>query len=165
MISGSDRIGEIEAAGDGERRTSKLPTLDEAARPDLPRSCDSIGAVGGRAERTPPTDEVWRNRDYRDLRSTGRLHQTWIQLVNYDGHATMKSRGEQQTVEGLWKLVKPPTIAIGFCKGDYFPSPLRLNEYKGSVVCSRDFDGDFCLRSLQNGIISFNCADSLDRTK
>lgn len=98
------------------------------------------------------------------IRSTGRLPHTWIQLINYDWHATVKSKGEQQTVEGLWKLLKAPTIAIGFCEGNYFPSTQRLKECKGSVVCSDDFDGGFCLSSFQNGVIRFNCADSLDRT-
>ncbi|URE26923.1 SacI domain [Musa troglodytarum] len=98
------------------------------------------------------------------IRSTGKLPSTFIQLINYDWHATVKSKGEQETIEGLWRHLKAPTMAIGFSEGNYFASEKQLKECKGLVVSSDDFDGGFCLRSLQNGVIRFNCADSLDRT-
>ncbi|KAK9200631.1 hypothetical protein WN944_015833 [Citrus x changshan-huyou] len=44
------------------------------------------------------------------------------------------------------------------------PSRQRLNDCRGEVICNDDFVGAFCLRSHQNGVIRFNCADSLDRT-
>ncbi|CAL9040027.1 probable phosphoinositide phosphatase SAC9 isoform X1 [Musa acuminata AAA Group] len=98
------------------------------------------------------------------VRSTGKLPSTFIQLINYDWHATVKSKGEQETIEGLWRHLKAPTMAIGFSEGNYFASEKQLKECKGLVVSNDDFDGGFCLRSLQNGVIRFNCADSLDRT-
>ncbi|KAJ0976307.1 hypothetical protein J5N97_018272 [Dioscorea zingiberensis] len=98
------------------------------------------------------------------IRSTGKLRDTWIKLINYDWHANVKTRGEQQTIEGLWKFLKAPTVDIGFLEGIYSPSPLQLKEFKGAVVCNDDFEGGFCLRSFQNGVVRFNCADSLDRT-
>ncbi|KAJ4973876.1 hypothetical protein NE237_007050 [Protea cynaroides] len=98
------------------------------------------------------------------VRSTGKLPYTRIHLINYDWHANIKYKGEQQTIEGLWKLLKQPTITVGISEGDYLPLRERLQDCKGEVVCNEDFEGAFCLRSHQNGVIRFNCADSLDRT-
>lgn len=98
------------------------------------------------------------------VKSTGKLPYTWIQLINYDWHATVKLKGEQQTIDGLWRLLKAPTISIAFSEGIYYPSKQKLKECRGLVVSSGDCDGGFCLNSLQNGVIRFNCADSLDRT-
>ncbi|XP_043716293.1 probable phosphoinositide phosphatase SAC9 [Telopea speciosissima] len=96
--------------------------------------------------------------------STGKLPYTRIHLINYDWHATIKYKGEQQTIEELWKLLKQPTITVGISDGDYLPSRQRLNDCEGEIVCNEDFQGAFCLRSHQNGVLRFNCADSLDRT-
>ncbi|KAJ1396461.1 WW domain [Sesbania bispinosa] len=98
------------------------------------------------------------------IRSTGKLPYTRVHLINYDWHASIKLKGEQQTIEGLWKLLKAPTISIGISEGDYLPSRQRINDCRGEVICNDDFEGAFCLRTHQNGIIRFNCADSLDRT-
>ncbi|XP_042477726.1 probable phosphoinositide phosphatase SAC9 [Macadamia integrifolia] len=98
------------------------------------------------------------------IRSTRKLPCTRIHLINYDWHATIKYKGEQQTIEGLWKHLKKPTIAVGISDGDYLPSRQRLKDCQGEVVCNEDFQGAFCLRSHQNGVVRFNCADSLDRT-
>ncbi|XP_068634248.1 probable phosphoinositide phosphatase SAC9 [Aristolochia californica] len=98
------------------------------------------------------------------IRSTGKLNNARIHLINYDWHASTKLKGEQQTIEGLWKLLKGPTKAVGISEGDYLPSRQQLWDCKGVIVCTSDFDGAFCLRTLQNGVIRYNCADSLDRT-
>ncbi|KAL0914723.1 hypothetical protein M5K25_015096 [Dendrobium thyrsiflorum] len=98
------------------------------------------------------------------VKSTGKLPNTWIQLINYDWHATVKLKGEQQTIDGFWRLLKAPTVSIGFCEGNYYPSKQQLKECRGLFVSSSDCNGGFCLNSLQNGVIRFNCADSLDRT-
>lgn len=94
------------------------------------------------------------------VRSTGKLPYTRIILINYDWHASTKLKGEQLTIEGLWKHLKAPTQAIGISEGDYLPSRQRLNDCRGEVICNDDFVGAFCLRSHQNGVIRFNCADS-----
>ncbi|XP_024928266.3 probable phosphoinositide phosphatase SAC9 isoform X2 [Ziziphus jujuba] len=98
------------------------------------------------------------------IRSTGKLPHTRIHLINYDWHASIKLKGEQRTIEGLWKLLKHPTIAIDISEGDYLPSRQRIKDCRGEIICNDDFDGAFCLRAHQNGVIRFNCADSLDRT-
>ncbi|XP_070006275.1 probable phosphoinositide phosphatase SAC9 isoform X2 [Nicotiana sylvestris] len=98
------------------------------------------------------------------IRSIGKLPYSRVHLINYDWHASVKLKGEQQTIEGLWYLLKAPTNAIGITEGDYLPSRQRLKDCKGEVIYSDDIDGAFCLRSHQNGVIRFNCADSLDRT-
>ncbi|XP_020235927.1 probable phosphoinositide phosphatase SAC9 [Cajanus cajan] len=98
------------------------------------------------------------------IRSTGKIPYTRVHLINYDWHASTKLKGEQMTIEGLWKLLKSPTVSIGISEGDYLPSRQRINDCRGEVIYNDDFEGAFCLRTHQNGIIRFNCADSLDRT-
>ncbi|KAF2325556.1 hypothetical protein GH714_030315 [Hevea brasiliensis] len=98
------------------------------------------------------------------IRSTGKLPYTRLHLINYDWHASVKLKGEQQTIEGLWKFLKAPTVTIGISEGDYLPSRQRLKDCRGEIIYNDDFAGAFCLRSHQNGVIRFNCADSLDRT-
>ncbi|XP_047317459.1 probable phosphoinositide phosphatase SAC9 [Impatiens glandulifera] len=98
------------------------------------------------------------------IRSTGKLPFTRVQLINYDWHASTKLKGEQQTIEGLWILLKTPTVTIGISEGDYLPSLQRIMDCMGEVIMNVDVEGAFCLRSHQNGVIRFNCADSLDRT-
>lgn len=98
------------------------------------------------------------------IRSTGKLPYTRIHLINYDWHSSVKLKGEQQTIEGLWKLLKASTMAIGISEGDYLLSRQRLKECRGEIIYNDDFSGAFCLRAHQNGVIRFNCADSLDRT-
>lgn len=100
------------------------------------------------------------------IRSTGKLPNTRVHLINYDWHATIKLKGEQRTIERLWYLLKAPTISIGISEGDYLPSRHRMKDCQGEVIYNDDDDpvGAFCLRAHQNGIIRFNCADSLDRT-
>ncbi|XP_057546802.1 probable phosphoinositide phosphatase SAC9 isoform X2 [Amaranthus tricolor] len=98
------------------------------------------------------------------IRSSGKLPTTRIVLINYDWHASVKLKGEQQTIEGLWRLLKGPTITIGITEGDYLPSRQRIGNCRGEVIYTDEFEGAFCLRSRQNGVLRFNCADSLDRT-
>ncbi|KAG2727625.1 hypothetical protein I3760_01G166000 [Carya illinoinensis] len=98
------------------------------------------------------------------IRSTGKLPYTRIHLINYDWHANIKLMGEQLTIEGLWKLLKAPTVSIGISEGDYLPSRQRIKDCSGEIIYNDDYEGAFCIRSHQNGVIRFNCADSLDRT-
>ncbi|GFY81280.1 sacI homology domain-containing protein [Actinidia rufa] len=98
------------------------------------------------------------------IRSTGKLPYTRVHLINYDWHDSVKLKGEQQTIEGLWKLLKAPTGSVGICEGDYLPSRLRIKDCRGEIILIDNFEGAFCLRSHQNGVIRYNCADSLDRT-
>ncbi|KAB2067419.1 hypothetical protein ES319_A09G225100v1 [Gossypium barbadense] len=98
------------------------------------------------------------------IKFTGKLPYTRIHLINYDWHARIKLQGEQQTIEELWKLLKAPTLAIGISEGDYLPSRQRLKDCRGEIIYNDGFEGAFCLRSHQNGVLRFNCADSLDRT-
>ncbi|CAA7401353.1 unnamed protein product [Spirodela intermedia] len=98
------------------------------------------------------------------IKSSGKLSDTQLHLINFDWHASVRLKGEQQTIETFWKYLKSPTIGVGFCEGTYSPLPPQLRKCKGAVVHVSDVEGGFCLRTLQNGVIRFNCADSLDRT-
>ncbi|CAA6664754.1 unnamed protein product [Spirodela intermedia] len=90
-----------------------------------------------------------------NIKSSGKLSFTQLYLKNFDWHTNVKLKGEQETIEDLWKYLKTPNVGIGFCEGMYSPSLQQLATFKG---------GGFCLTGLQNGVIRFNCADSLDRT-
>ncbi|KZV55426.1 hypothetical protein F511_28507 [Dorcoceras hygrometricum] len=98
------------------------------------------------------------------IRSIGTLPYTRIHLINYDWHASVKLKGEQQTIEGFWYLLKAPTVSIGISEGDYLTTRQRIKDCKGEIIYNDDYDGAFCLRLHQNGVLRFNCADSLDRT-
>lgn len=98
------------------------------------------------------------------IKSIKKLPSTRIHLINYDWHASTKLKGEQQTIEELWTLLEHPTMSIGISEGDYLPSRQRTKDCWGEVIYNNDFEGAFCLRSHQNGVIRYNCADSLDRT-
>lgn len=99
-----------------------------------------------------------------DIKSTKKLPSTRIHLINYDWHASTKLKGEQQTIQELWTLLEHPTMSVGISEGDYLPSRQRTKDCWGEVIYNNDIEGAFCLRSHQNGVIRYNCADSLDRT-
>ncbi|XP_031391527.1 probable phosphoinositide phosphatase SAC9 isoform X2 [Punica granatum] len=98
------------------------------------------------------------------IRSSGALPSTRMFLINYDWHASIKFKGEPETIEGLWEVLKVPTTSVGISEGDYLPSRQRIKDCRGEIICNDEIVGAFCLRSHQNGVIRFNCADSLDRT-
>lgn len=141
-------------------QSSELSAVKQKKTPLVPILCINLLRYGEGKPETILVDHFKDSLKY----IRGKLPHTWIQLINYDWHASVKSKGEQQTIEGLWKLLKAPTMTVGFCEGNYYPSWQQLKECKGLVVSNDDFEGGFCLTSLQNGVIRFNCADSLDRT-
>ncbi|KAH9602590.1 hypothetical protein KSS87_021997, partial [Heliosperma pusillum] len=98
------------------------------------------------------------------IKTSGKVPSARLVLINYDWHASVKLKGEQQTIEGLWRLLKGPTTTIGITEGDYLFTRERIGNCRGEVICTDEFEGAFCLRSRQNGVLRFNCADSLDRT-
>ncbi|KAI3511442.1 hypothetical protein L1887_18595 [Cichorium endivia] len=99
------------------------------------------------------------------IRSTGQLPNTRLHLINYDWHTSIRFKGEQQTIEGLWYHLKSPTISIGISEGHYLHSRHNINESNDDVVVyNDDIIGFFRLHVHQNGVIRYNCADSLDRT-
>jgi hypothetical protein len=158
--------GSIEYYQRLSRRYGKKSSEVDEARQKKPRMvpivCINLLRYGEGKTETVLVDHFKGSIQY--LNSTGKLRNTWIQLVNYDWHASVKSKGQQQTVEGLWKHLKAPTMAIGFSEGNYYDTKQHLRECKGSIICNNDFSGGFCMDSVQNGVIRFNCADSLDRT-
>ncbi|GJS75716.1 probable phosphoinositide phosphatase SAC9 [Tanacetum coccineum] len=98
------------------------------------------------------------------IRSTGKLPNTRIHLIHYDWHTSNRLKGEEQTIQGLWYHLKAPTISIGISEGDYLLSRQDMENCEGEKICNDDISGVFCLRVHQNGVIRYNCADSLDRT-
>ncbi|KAG0466226.1 hypothetical protein HPP92_017806, partial [Vanilla planifolia] len=141
---------------------SDLTALRQKKTPLVPIICVNLLRNGEGKSETILVDHF--KESIKVVRSTGKLPNTWIQLINYDWHATVKSKGEQQTIEGIWKHLKAPTISVGFSEGNYYPIRQHLKGCRGLVICVSEFDGGFCLNSLQNGVIRYNCADSLDRT-
>lgn len=136
--------------------------VDQKKNPLVPIACINLLRNGEGKSESLLVQHFEESLNY--IKSTGRLPYTRIHLINYDWHARVKLNGEQQTIEGLWKLLKAPTVTVGISEGDYLPSPKQLKDIRGSLVSNDDIEGAFCLRSVQNGVIRFNCADSLDRT-
>ncbi|CAH1441274.1 unnamed protein product [Lactuca virosa] len=98
------------------------------------------------------------------IRSNGQLPNTRLHLINYDWHTSIRFKGEQQTIEGLWYHLKSPTISIGITEGHYLHSRENIQEAGDVIVYNDDIIGCFRLHVHQNGVIRYNCADSLDRT-
>ena len=98
------------------------------------------------------------------VKSSRCLSNTELLLINYDWHASVRLNGEQKTIETFWKLLKSPTVGIGFSEGIYVSSLQQLRNHKGITIFNKDVEGGFCLKTVQTGVIRFNCADSLDRT-
>lgn len=98
------------------------------------------------------------------IRSNGQLPNTRLHLINYDWHTSIRFKGEQQTIEGLWYHLKSPTISIGITEGHYLHSRENIQEADDVIVSNDDIIGCFRLHVHQNGVIRYNCADSLDRT-
>ncbi|XP_078444731.1 putative phosphoinositide phosphatase SAC9 isoform X2 [Wolffia australiana] len=99
------------------------------------------------------------------IKLSGKLPFTQLYIQNFDWHTNVKLKGEQETIEDLWKHLKTPTIGIGLCEGEYSKSLQHLSRFKGGLIIhNEDINGAFHLSGLQNGVIRFNCADSLDRT-
>ncbi|XP_072998445.1 probable phosphoinositide phosphatase SAC9 [Typha latifolia] len=143
-------------------RISESSELKQKKMPSVPIVCVNLLRYGEGKSESILVEHF--NESLKYIRSTGKLPYTLLHLINYDWHSSVKLKGEQQTVVDLWKLLKAPTMGIGFCEGNYFPLKQKLKECKGSVVCNDDIEGGFCVKSLQNGVIRYNCADSLDRT-
>ncbi|XP_024361756.1 probable phosphoinositide phosphatase SAC9 [Physcomitrium patens] len=95
------------------------------------------------------------------IKSRNELPDASLTILNYDWHANTKLLGEPRTVYGLWQLLKDPTIAIGFGHGEYDPKP---NAPGVEFVNKGGRGGGFRISARQEGVIRFNCADSLDRT-
>lgn len=95
------------------------------------------------------------------IKSRSELSNANIQLINYDWHATTKLLGEPRTVGGLWELLKDPIIHIGFGLGEYNP---RGNARGVKLADPGPGLEGFRTLATQEGVIRFNCADSLDRT-
>lgn len=102
----------------------------------------------------------------KDVMSMGKLPDAAIHLINYDWHGSVKLKGEARTVEGLWSVLRAPTIGIGFVLGEYIPSLEKVRNQEGLIIHNkcRGGSGAFSLYTSQKGILRFNCADSLDRT-
>ncbi|KAL4561231.1 hypothetical protein LXL04_033394 [Taraxacum kok-saghyz] len=101
------------------------------------------------------------------IRSNGQLPNTKLNLINYDWHTSIRFKGEQQTIQGLWYHLKSPTISIGITEGHYIHSRRHITESNPDndvIVYNDDIIGFFQLHVHQNGVIRYNCADSLDRT-
>jgi len=83
-----------------------------------------------------------------------------LQIRNYDWHETIKALGEAAAVEGLWLRLADVASAAGFSEGETqaFGSPADPATGQPAVVPSHS------VTVWQQGLLRFNCADSLDRT-
>ncbi|KAH7440058.1 hypothetical protein KP509_04G089000 [Ceratopteris richardii] len=87
-----------------------------------------------------------------------------VLLEHYDWHSQIKLVGDAGTVDGLWQLLKPHAIKMGFKMGSFSISENRRIP-NSVVVPNRSYlGGIFSISTTQRGVMRFNCADSLDRT-
>ncbi|KAH9305500.1 hypothetical protein KI387_009904, partial [Taxus chinensis] len=102
----------------------------------------------------------------KEVMSRGKLPDAAVHLINYDWHGSVKLNGEARTVEGLWSLLRAPTIGIGFVLGEYNPLLEKIRDQEGLIIHNKGpgARGAFRLYAFQKGVLRFNCADSLDRT-
>lgn len=99
------------------------------------------------------------------VRSQGEVNDARIFLLNYDWHDKTKAIGEAKTVEGLWQLLKDPTSDIKFDTGEYYVKGQQPKNMQGVLTPNKGLSGGvFRVTKKQEGVIRFNCADSLDRT-
>lgn len=77
-------------------------------------------------------------------------------LVNYNWHDLVKQLGIEEAVSGMWYSLSSVLQQHGLSSGWI---PFRFDE-------AGQFSGygPYSLYTRQNGILRFNCADSLDRT-
>eukprot|EP00793_Prasinoderma_coloniale_P003553 PRCOL_00002927-RA len=75
-----------------------------------------------------------------------------IDVVNFDWHGTVKQMGEDGAVEGMWERLQPHIALSGFSMGT-----IELPNEQGQKA-------RVTLDHVQEGVLRFNCADSLDRT-
>ncbi|KAJ4765502.1 hypothetical protein LUZ62_075877 [Rhynchospora pubera] len=145
-------------------KNPELSTSKQKKAPIVPIICVNLLRSGeGKSEKILVEHF---NESVKYIRATKKISSsTFIQMINYDWHHLVKINGQQATIGGLWKLLKAPTMAIGFNEGVYFPSQDQLKRSnKGLIIPNGSSPGVFCMNALQNGVIRFNCADSLDRT-
>lgn len=87
-----------------------------------------------------------------------------VMLINYDWHTQIKLSGDAGTVDGLWQLLKPQALVMGFKMGYFSLSDKRRIPNAMVVPNTGNMGGIFVISSTQKGVMRFNCADSLDRT-
>lgn len=87
-----------------------------------------------------------------------------IALISYDWHTQIKLLGDVGTVDGLWQMLKPYALDMGFKMGYFSLSPERKIPNALVVQNTGLMGGMFVISNTQKGVMRFNCADSLDRT-
>lgn len=93
-------------------------------------------------------------------------------LLNFDWHGTMGSLTEDRGIEAFWHFIEQPIRQAGFSRGVMEPISTAATA-NGKVTSTgtptmdvTPWGDDWQMRLLQRqqGLLRFNCADSLDRT-
>ncbi len=93
------------------------------------------------------------------VRSANKMIQNMdLRVLNFDWHANTKALGETGTIKGLWMSIRSMLKEVGFNSGAFKCAPGGSGA--NSSACAFGFRFD----QKQQGVLRYNCADSLDRT-
>jgi len=80
-----------------------------------------------------------------------------LRVLNFDWHANTKALGETGTIKGLWMSIRSMLKEVGFNSGSF-----KCAQAGSGGSAPRAFG--FSFDQKQQGVLRYNCADSLDRT-
>lgn len=83
-----------------------------------------------------------------------------LRLLNFDWHGTMSCLSEEKGVEAFWHFIEQPVKSICFASGSMRSSQSSQEQDESPWGAH----WKMCWTMHQNGLLRFNCADSLDRT-
>lgn len=102
------------------------------------------------------------------IKSNNEVPNANLCLMNYDWDAKTRVLGVPNTVHGLWQLLKDPTIGIGFGMGEYHDLNIgKQRDIKKPDIPNKGLiggGGGFRMVCKQEGVLRFNCGNSLNRT-
>jgi len=92
-----------------------------------------------------------------------------LPLLNFDWHGRMAEKSEEKGIEDFWNFIKEPVMQSGIALGTMVPGEILVDVKNGKEMGEEDvtpWGRSWHMQWLQrqNGLLRFNCADSLDRT-
>ncbi|KAJ5076309.1 phosphoinositide phosphatase sac9-related [Anaeramoeba ignava] len=93
-----------------------------------------------------------------------------LKIINFDWHSNIKSLGKEAAIAGLWVSAQAPVSAHNLTSGhinlinDKTNKKFLKENIQDILSCPNGFIGKVSFISKQEGVMRYNCADSLDRT-
>ncbi|KAJ5067526.1 phosphoinositide phosphatase sac9-related [Anaeramoeba ignava] len=86
-----------------------------------------------------------------------------LKLINFDWHSNIKQLGKDETITGLWLMLKP-ILSSQDLNGGFITTSFKKPKNEHFIPFDRKEFGIINQTSFQQGVTRYNCADSLDRT-